>query len=683
MLKYLLGSFVPMVVACSTTDSLRLPASVSGKPIHYVVTLHGVRGTAESFGAFHSIAKASLEKIDPNYEVTTVNWTYPVGSKVEDSENKVTWTGHKVALRLNEELFLGANAKIPALRDGDKISFIAYSMGGMMIMNWYYDTMFNFPTQKDLQYAPADYQRVLGFLEKTENIIGLGAVYWGSIDAELGWAFMESGDTTQILKLLPKFRNFCARDEIQQIVNTTSLTEGLMSGSNNNKTVDGTNDGTNDTFVKKSIKVACEALNALPSLGMKTSNKRLPANFYDDLKAKIRNLSLSGIEAILTTVGNVSPHELDNMRLTSDLINGMRVSRIRHLVTPEYAQRFKTRWSSIIGVFPCLGKADQSTTCTKFKSADFKKINDGLVSIFSGLKRRETDGAVISSSADADFLFYSETEGRQSPKISASEFRNTADLQQGPYKDQQIYVENMHASLVPVLEGLSGALKSVGTSGASAMKHFDASLGVDVAVIPSACAEPATCKHPNYKHVLNLLATCDSGTGQPCAQQYLNEFFGIGGIASKLADSRTLRQEMGSFVLTLNIRLPKDYSNLDDVKANYLKYFKFKLDASAGKTEWTENRLDSPRAPYALQIAREREIMSSYISSATYPDSTVLRVYFVGRAWAKDGRNTQAQALLAKGVPVPLEITLPGVQPRIVEAAISPALSTYVDLFMK
>ncbi len=552
-------------------------------------------------------------------------------------------------------------------------------MGGMMIMNWYYDTMFNFPSQRELQYAPADHQRLLGFLEKTENIIGLGAVYWGSIDAELGWSFMESGDTTQILKLLPKFKNFCERDEIRQIVNTTSVTEGLMPGSKNSKSID----ETNDSFVKKSIKVACEALNTLPSLGMRASGKRLPANFFDDLKSKMKSLSLSGIESILTSVGNVSPHELDNMRVTSELINGMRVGRIRHLATPEYAQRFKARWSSIIGVFPCLGKADQGTTCTTFKSGDFKKVNDGLVSIFSGVKRRETDGPVISSSADADFMFYSESEGKQSSKISASEFRNTADLQQGPFKDQQVYVENMHASVVPVLEGLSGALKSVGTSGAAAMKNFDASLGVDVAVIPADCAAPATCKHPNYKHVLNLLAKCESGAGQPCNQPHLDEFFGLGGVAGKLTESKALQKEMGSFVLTFNVRLPKDYGKLDDVKANYLKYFKFKFDAGAGKTDWTENRVDSARAPYALQVAREREIMSSYLSSTNYGNSTVLRVFFVGRTWAKDGKDAEAQALFAKGVPVPLEIALPGVQPRQIEAVVRPAQSTYVDLFMK
>ncbi len=121
ILKYVLGFFVLATIACTTTK-LRSPASFSSRPMHYVVTLHGVRGTAESFGAFHSIAKPSLEKIDPNYEVTTINWTYPVGSKVEDSENKITWTAHQVAKRLNEELFLGTSAQIPALREGDKIS---------------------------------------------------------------------------------------------------------------------------------------------------------------------------------------------------------------------------------------------------------------------------------------------------------------------------------------------------------------------------------------------------------------------------------------------------------------------------------------------------------------------------------------------------------------------------------
>jgi hypothetical protein len=670
------------VAACNSTNGgYRKPASSSVRPVHYVVTVHGVRGTAQSFGAFHEIVKPTLERINPNHEVVAVNWTYPVGAAVNDG--KTIWTAHRVAKRMNDELFLGANAKIPRLNDGDKISILAYSMGGMTVMTWYYDTMFNFAGQKDMQYSTADHDRVLEYLEKTENIVGLGAVYWGSIDAELGWAYLEKGDTTQLLNVLPKVKRLCDRPEIQDIVAKTSVTEGFLPGSAAVASID----ETNENFVKKSVKIACESLGIISRFAVnKKDGKRVPAGMWDAINAfkeALKGISVGTARALTTELGNVNPQEMDNMRLTSELLDNSRVGRIRHLTTPELASRYKTRWSSIVGVFPCLGKADHGVTCTKFKSDYFKRVNDGIVSAFSGLKRRESDGPVISPSADADFTFYAEESGKEAVAVTAREFRYSGDLERGLRRNQQIYVENMHASLVPVFEGLSGVFTSIGKAGASAMKNFDSSLGVDVAVIPKDCATAQTCHHPNYKHVLNVLAQCDGASASPCDQNHLNPFFGARGLAGYLQDNQFLKSELGSFVLHFNIQIPKGYANLEELKVNYLKYFKFKVDSASKPGDWTERRIDTVSVPYAMQIARDSEVMSSFVASFEKDESTVIRIYFVGRTWAKPGREAEARNLFAQGVPVPVSVTLPGLQPRQIEAVVRPAQSTYVGLFMK
>lgn len=139
----------------------RNPASVGQqKHKHYIMTLHGVRGNAVSFGDFHDLIKMHLEQIDPNYEVVNLNITYPVGMK---------WLGaHAAAADINRQL----DEKIKNLDPADKFSVLAYSMGGQIGMTWYYDSL------KDEAHKKYPLQ--------VSKFFSLGAAYWGSKEAALG-----------------------------------------------------------------------------------------------------------------------------------------------------------------------------------------------------------------------------------------------------------------------------------------------------------------------------------------------------------------------------------------------------------------------------------------------------------------------------------------------------------------
>lgn len=660
-----------------TWSGVRAPNSTEIKGRHFVITLHGVRGNLESYGDFHKIVKENLEKIDPGYTVENFNWTYPVGEKVVETKSKngrdLVWTPHHIAKKFNQDLFLGANAPISNMGPNDKISLIAYSMGGLMAMSWYYDTMFNFTGTGLKPYTPEQHAILLSRLEKVENVIGLGAVYWGSLDAELGWSFLENGNLTDLQKNMPQVKQFCESPEIKKVMEGVDLVADAGSwfgGGWFGQKKELTLQQKNEKIVKDAVKVTCL-----------TAGK---AEALLNLRDKISDFELSRIKNFMTSLGNVSPHELDNMRLTSDAINSMRIGRIKHLLSEELRNKFKAKWTSIVGVFPCMGKSDQGLTCSKFTSTDYKLVNDRIVTLFSGLHRRETDGPVISPSATADFLFYVEKPGSENKNITADHFLNTNQMQKAvQVNNKDIFVENMHATVIPALEAITGMAQSLTSSAADTMRKFDASLGVDVVIVDKECRNPDKCEHPNYKHLLQTLGNCEAQTGNYCDQNYMNRYFKVNQPEARMTENNKLKHEMGSFVLSLNIHLPKSIKlTSTEVNKKIAQYFKFSF-VNYGTGVWGERRVDADSAPYGVQIGRDSEIMSSYSYLSSKADGQILRVFFIGRAFAKNGKSAEAWPQLEQGVPVSFKINIPGVQSRQVTAVVKPTYTTYVDMYMK
>jgi len=711
-MKLLLFVSLLLVVSSCSIFGSRQPSGNYHWKKHYIITMHGVRGNAESYGEFHQYVGGVLKKIDPSYEYQAINWTYPVGSSLPED-----WNPHAIADKFNKDIFLG-DAKagqqplIPQLGPDDKISIIAYSMGGQMVMAWYYNTMFNFQYHPVLKYTDSDHQKLLEYLERVDNIIGLGAVYWGSLDAQLGWSMLENGDLTEIYKAVPKIKQFCETPEIQSVTEGKKFIQNAKDGiiervSGNKKET--TQVERQEQFVRNSVIAACSGVKefykyslrarALDKLKGKnkevdaikaelqkiadSANNLLKDEYFSTDLMNVTSKPLSLIKDVMKAVGNTNPREMQHMSLTSDAINEFRLARISHLALPEYNSRFKARWTSIIGAFPCLGKTDSGLTCNGFKSEEYKKMNDAFTTLFSGVVRRETDGPVMSPGANADFIYYIENPGQEKNNVSFESFKNTSDIQAAMgAPSKEIPVENMHATVCPALEALPGIFKGVGQSVSKSMLDFSGSLGLDVVIMNKECATPEKCTHPNFKHIVETISHCDQA-GSNCDQNLLNEYFKVSDASKRYDQNKALYNEMGSYVLNLNIRLPKNVKLGDVSNTNTLmKYFNFNF-IKTGQGTLAENRLDYDYDQFYNQIGRRKEILSSYAIVQEYNSMKVLRVFFMGRVWPKDGSNSDVRARIESGVPVRFEINLPGVASRRVVAKVKPTYTTYVDLFMK
>lgn len=711
-MKLLLSCSLFLLLSSCSILGDRQPSGQYQWKKHYVITMHGVRGNAESYGEFHQYVGDVLKKVDPSYEYQAINWTYPVGASLPEN-----WNPHAIADKLNKDMFLGDSASgvqplIPQLGPHDKISIIAYSMGGQMVMAWYYNTMFNFQYHPILKYSDHDHKKLLEYLERVDNIIGLGAVYWGSLDAQLGWSMLEKGDLTEIYKAVPKIKQFCETPEIQAVTDGKRFTQNLKDGivervkSQKKET---TQLEIQEQFVRNSVIAACSGVKefykyslrarALKKLkgknteidSIKAELQRIAENINGVLKdewfstdlMKVTEKPLSVIKEVMKAVGNTNPREMQHMSLTSDAINEFRLARITHLALPDYNSRFKARWTSIIGAFPCLGKTDDGLTCKGFKSEEYKKMNEAFTTLFSGVVRRETDGPVMSPGANADFIYYIENPGQEKNSVSYDSFKNTADLQASMgAPSKEIPVENMHATVCPALEALPGVFKGVGQSVSKSMLDFSGSLGLDVVIMNKECANPKTCEHPNFKHIIETIPGCDL-TDSSCDQKYLNDYFKVSNVDDRYLQNKALQSELGSYVLNLNIRLPKNTQLGDVSDTNILmKYFKFNF-IKTGQGALAENRLDYDYDQFYNQIARRKEVLSSYAIVQEYSSQKILRVFFVGRVWPKDGNNIEARSKIASGVPVRFEINLPGLSSRRIVAKVKPTYTTYVDLFMK
>lgn len=674
-MKLLLSLTLALFITSCSYLGLRGPSSTTKK--HYIITLHGVRGNAESYGEFHQFVGQTLKQIDPTYEYVLHNWTYPVGAAVNDAQTGINWDPHLIADKFNRDFILGGNgqkALLPELGPEDKISLIAYSMGGQMAMTWYYDSMFNFKFHPNLAYSADDAARVQNVVARVENVIGLGPVYWGSIDAELGWTFLENGNLAEIHKLLPKAKEFCSDPAIVSITQGKGFWSNLYDGAkekvfgDKNKVY--TQKEQNDRAVRNALITTCASVNSVATNPLIKSVQNVPS------------AAMTGLIKVMKAVGNVNPSEMNHMRLTSDVINEIRVNRISHLVLDQYRTKYRAKWTSIVGVFPCLGKADAGLTCNSFQSEDYKKINEQLITIFSGNKRRETDGPVFSPGATADFLFYIENPGKESTPVAETAYVNTADLQRSiNVPSKEIFVENMHATVLPAIDGLTGVLAPVGDALAGGLSKFDKSLGVDVVIMNKECAKPETCEHPNFRHVVETLTACEPGRVD-CNQGLVNKYFKVQSENERYAENEKLRNEMGSYALVMNIRLPKSFKGDLSSSEKILKNISF-ANAKPNANPRLDNRLDGAGDLYANQINRSKEVMNSYAIVKEYNDSRVVRLFFLGRAWAKDANNAQARAQLNDGIPVRMAVRFPGLTPRTVTAKVRPSYTSYTDIYVK
>ncbi|MBC7467163.1 MAG: hypothetical protein H7256_14330 [Bdellovibrio sp.] len=353
----------------------RGPSSANGqKPKHYIMTLHGVRGTETAFGDFHGLIKQHLEKIDPSYEVVPINIVYPKGIP--------EFNAHSAAIAINQKL----DAAIPVLNPADKISVLAYSMGGQVGMTWYYDSL------KDEAHKKYPLQ--------TKKFFSLGAAYWGSKEAALGVNvdnIIGQADAVQMAS------NWLEANPLPGYVTAVLSKEKLAQ------------------------MIQAQKPNVEKFRNMIRSQF---ANFGDFYNQKFLNLS------------KISYAELVNLAVASDESTENRLANINN--------KNNTRWISLSSLVKCMETdlTSDEPGCQSFQNDYFKELQLNVFGKYTfGYSRRETDNSVITPSANANFIYAVETTsdyqaGQLTP---AANFRYSIPEQQQRF----ILAEGLHATVVP------------------------------------------------------------------------------------------------------------------------------------------------------------------------------------------------------------------------------------------
>lgn len=152
---YLLIFSVVLLASCETfKKQVRTIASV--KPKNYIISMHGLNGTPQSFEGLLPALEEHLSQINPAFDYIPIEFKYSSGVKDAEIERFV-----------NEfENFLVK--EIPVLNEGDKISLVAHSQGALVGHIWYLKTM----DGVDL--------RQKAYMAKVNGFVTLGAPFWGS-----------------------------------------------------------------------------------------------------------------------------------------------------------------------------------------------------------------------------------------------------------------------------------------------------------------------------------------------------------------------------------------------------------------------------------------------------------------------------------------------------------------------
>lgn len=481
ILTLVLGLF--LATGCSSFFK-RGPSSANGqKPKHYIMTLHGVRGTETAFGDFHVLIKEHLEKIDPSFEVVPINIVYPKGIP--------EFSAHAAAIAINQKL----DAAIPVLNPTDKISVLAYSMGGQVGMTWYYDSL------KDEAHKKYPLQ--------VTKFFSLGGAYWGSKEAALGVNvenIIGQADAIQIAQ------NWLDKHPTSGFINSLIPPDSISK-------------------IKQFI--------GIQSPEVQIFRNWIVGQFADfGTVYNQKYLSLS----------KISYAELVNLAIASDETVENRVANISLPNT--------TKWISLASLVKCmeLDATSDQPGCQSFQNKIFQDLQLDVFGKYTfGISRRETDNSVITPSANANFLYAveSDTTYENGKQTLASQFRYSVPANQ----ERFILAEGLHATVVPAAE--AARVTSIASVGGKAWEGVAADVAlIYKADCENPDKEPGKCKQISYKFIVEEFADCEhSKCDQAQVDKILKPLFATYDTTTQSA----LRSELHGFVLELNLRVPKGY----------------------------------------------------------------------------------------------------------------------------
>lgn len=595
---------------CSSFFKRNPAISDAEKHKHYVMTLHGVRGNAESYGDFHELVKSHLNQVDPAYDVVPLNITYSIG--------KLNFTEEAATEEINKQLV----EKIGDMGPLDKLSIVAYSMGGQVGMAWYYNT---------IKSSNPVYQK---FARQAVKFISLDAAYWGAVEAGLA---------TSDINVLKKTLKLVVAEMAAAIRSAATEYGGSYTGS----AVKAFQENVSDKLVYAAID--------------RLSTVKQIQDFYDHHQFMIAN------NQTLAQIAKISFAEIQALSAGSLVPSFL---RLNHITSPNP----NMKWVSVATLIQCIEKDVNvgQAGCT-LTNPILQKINEAFGKYTFGFTRRETDNAVITPSANAQFLYASDSnknyaDGELTP---ASAFRYSI-----PENNHKIYLaEALHATVIAKSQAEQAA-KILGKFGES-MKSF---VGDVVLVYKEDCADVKKCSHPVYKYVIDELADC-SRPNSTCDQDGYEDVVGalLKNKVDDTAAQESLKSELHGFVLELNLRVPKGY-NLAAINSTNI-FSNLRFNYAPGRAA-THTLASAPGAPYFMEIARPLEVGSALVKKVTeYADQDQLKIHLTGIMAAQPGQRYD-YAALEKGMEIPFEINLPNLKSRKVNAVVRPYHSTFIDLTM-
>lgn len=627
-------AIIVVTTGCSTFFK-RTPANMAALPKHYVMTLHGVRGNEQSYGQFHELIKTHLENVDPNYEVIPLNYTYKTA--------QLDYTPHKAAIEINSKL----DKDIPTLRPEDKISVVAYSMGGQVGVAWYFDSL------KDPEHAK--------YPQQTVNFVSLGAAFWGA---------QEAGLFTNDVELMKR----TLKGVIKEVnLESQRLTVKYLNQWAANKLA-ARQDNINTKYLFPQINKLQSMKDIKEFYDKKTIKSMYEDSAWGDWAGSALDLSgtLKSIRnSSLRDLAKISFAELEALSIAGPTVTELRTSMM------SASKNTRTKWTSISTLVQCF-EADSGVDeagCTNFQNKTFEQLNQAFVKYQFGAVRRETDNAVITPSSIAQFRYAFDYDQNYADGdlIPASAFR----LSINPENHKAIFAETLHATLVT--EGIyNKALGALGKLGKSWTRLAD-----DVVIVhKDKCMTPDNCDHPVYRYIVDELSDCNEA-GNRCDMSAYNNLVGKFQHRSSKDQpiaqvQNTLKSELHGFSLELNLRLPKGYDTKAITESNIFDTA-IKADFEPNNNE--DRLLKMQTAPYKVQLGRKMEVGSILIKTVNYSDQTHFKVNFTGLI-TTDKNSEYNYNQLQNGIPVQFTLALPGLKSRRVEAVVSPYHSTFIDVVL-
>jgi hypothetical protein len=386
-----------------------------------------------------------------------------------------------------------------------------------------------------------------------------------------------------------------------------------------------------------------------------------------------------------------NPEEMNEMAFGSDTIYKFRRTTISLTGAKRIKERYKAHMVNIVGVYP---QNEEKLYYKNAKNDDFFKISKAILRLIQdkffkigfGDDRYESDIAVLVPSGRMKFL-YAEDLGKDDAqkKITGDSYKE-ADFYAN---NDWIVTESVHSPIFP-------------------------SYNVGMAYIPKSCEELSNCVHPTYRYVLSALANCAHNQCDRQAEQATTDTLKRAN-AEDEEINKGLDENLKGFAVEVVLRMPNASYDLENPK------FKKKI----GVQFYTRNSLPSEayvndewvfsqkrffeecvRVPvngadgnmtnsnplvevhlgdskeYLSQVARWHDFK---FKKSNHLD---LRLHMTGFIRPSKAAKASPEAydsyleLIKKGVDIPLEISMPGLEKRKITVRVRPAYSTFVEMQM-